>query len=374
MDADIARPSTSPWASPVVMVKKIDGPWRMCVDYRRVNKSAASPRRSNRRVRRRRRLFLARPGDGLSPGARCLLRHREDRVPHTRWPVRDAQDAIWPLKRAVNVPAPDVDCVAWYYRAHLTHLLRRRDRLFASPSQHLDDLCAVFERLRVAGLKLKHSKCQLFRDEVLYLGHVIINFGIAPDPSKLREIATWPIPETVRAVQSFLGFANWYYDFIPDTTRLTALLYAFAPGRKGTEQVALGTEELAVFNSLKRALYADPQLPHPDLNKQFIVQTDASKIPVGAVLLQTNDDGVERPISFCSKMLALPQQNYSTYERECLSVVAAARYFRVYLLGRPFVVRIDYRALTWLFSKEPKGSARVSGWVASLIKFPIVIE
>ena len=117
-----------------------------------------------------------------------------------------------------------------------------------------------------------------------------------------------------------------------------------------------------------------PQLAHPDLNKQFIVQKDASKIAVCAVLLQKNDNKVERPISFFSTKLASPQQNYSTYERECLDIVAAALHFRVYLLGRPFVFRTDNRALTWLFSKEPKGSARVSGWVASLMEFPIVIE
>ena len=70
----------------------------------------------------------------------------------------------------------------------------------------------------------------------------------------------------------------------------------------------------------------------------------------------------------------MPQQNYSTYERESLAVVAAALHFRVYLLDRPFVFRADHRALTWLFSIEPKGSARVSGWVASLMEFPIVIE
>ena len=179
--------------------------------------------------------------------------------------------------------------------------------------QHIDDLRAMFERLRVSGLKSKPSKCQLYRNEVLYLGHVINKSGIAPDPSIIRVRATWPIPETVRAVQSFLGFVNWYGDFILDTTRLTAPLYALAAGCKGTEKIALGTEELAVCNSLKQAICAGPQLAHPDLTKQVIVQTDASKSAVGAELLQKSDDGVERPISFFSNTLTSPQQNYSTY-------------------------------------------------------------
>ena len=128
----------------------------------------------------------------------------------------------------------------------------------------------------------------------------------------------------MRGIQSFLGFVNFYGDFIADATRLTAPLYALAAGRKGTEKIVLDAEELVAFNNLKQALVAGPQLAHPDLNKQFIVQTDASKIAIGAVLLQKSDNGVEAPISFFSKKLSAPQQNYQTFERECLAVVVAA--------------------------------------------------
>ena len=127
------------------------------------------------------------------------------------------------------------------------------------------------------------------------------------------------------------------------------------------------------FNSLKQALVAGPQLAHFDLSKQFVVPTDVSKIAIGAVPLQRSEEGVERPISF-SKKLSAPQQNYSTFERECLAVVAAAQHFRIYLLGCPFILRTDHKALSWLLSKEPKGSGRVSGWIASLIEYPIEIE
>ena len=74
--------------------------------------------------------------------------------------------------------------------------------------QHLDGLRAVFTRILGAGLKLKPSKCHLFRDEVLYLGHIINASGVSPDPAKLRVLSTWPVPATVRDIQSFLGFVN----------------------------------------------------------------------------------------------------------------------------------------------------------------------
>ena len=129
------------------------------------------------------------------------------------------------------------------------------------------DLRAVFERLRIAGLKLKPLKCQLFRDEVLYSGHVVNAAGVSPDLAKLRVLTTWPIPETVRDVQSFLGFINFYGEFIPISTHLMAPLYRLTVGKKGTDKVTLNVDEHAVFKSMKRALCSGPQLADSDLSK-----------------------------------------------------------------------------------------------------------
>ena len=344
VDADIARPSTSPWASPIVMVKKKDGSWRMCVDYRRVNKATKFD------------CFpLPRLDEALDAFAGCTVFSSLDlAMAYHQVPVApaDVEKTAFithvGLFEMVKMPFGLCNAPSTYQRlmsivlrglisriclAYLDDVIVFSRRL----DLHLGDLRAVFTRIREAGLKLKPSKCQLFRDEVLYLGHVINSSGVSPDPAKLRVLSTWPVPEDVRGIQSFLGFVNFYGDFIHDATSLTAPLYALTAGRKGTDKVVLGVEELAAFNKLKQALIVGPQLAHPDLNKQFIVHTDASKIAIGAVLFQRSDDDVERPISFFSKKLSSPQQNYSTFERECLAVVDAVQHFRVYLLGRPFV-------------------------------------
>ena len=110
-------------------------------------------------------------------------------------------------------------------------------------NQHLDDLRAVFTRILGAGLKVKPSKCQLSRDEDLYLGHIINASGVSPDPAKLRVVSTWPIPATVRDVQSFLGFVNFYGDYIAGSTRLTPPLYELTGGRNCNEKVDLHAVE-----------------------------------------------------------------------------------------------------------------------------------
>lgn len=115
-------------------------------------------------------------------------------------------------------------------------------------------------------------------------------------------------------------------------------------GHKGTEKVELSPAERSAFGELKRRLIAKPQLAHPDLTKPLIVQTDASLIAIGAVLLQCNDAGVERAVSFYSKKFSAPEQNYCTFVRESLAAVPSLEHFRVYLLGRPFRQRTYYKA------------------------------
>ena len=144
---------------------------------------------------------------------------------------------------------------------------------------------------------------------MLYLGHVISTAGITPDPAKLSVLANWPIPMTVRELQSFLGFVNFYNEFIDEQTALTSSLYDLTAVRKGTERVQFLPAHVEAFNEIKRRLCAAPRLAHPNLEAPFTLYTDASQIAVGAVLLQHDVNGVERVISFFSKKLSSAQRN-----------------------------------------------------------------
>ena len=146
----------------------------------------------------------------------------------------------------------------------------------------------------------------------------------------------------MRDVQSFLSFINLYGKVILDSTHLTAPYYGLTVGKKGTDKVTENANKLTVFQSIKRALFSGPQVMDPDLSKQSVVHTHASKFVVSVVLLQRSYDRIERPISVFSKKHLSPQQNYSTFKRECLAIVATVTHFRVYLLARPFVLRTNH--------------------------------
>ena len=167
---------------------------------------------------------------------------------------------------------------------------------------------------------------------------------------------------------------NFYFDFIDKQTALTSSLYNLTSARKNTEPVYFSPEDFEQFSELKRRLCAAPRLTHPNLEAPFTLYTDASKIAVGADLLQRGTAQSERTISFFSIKLSPAQKNNSTFERECLAVVCTLEHFRVYLLARPFRLRTDRRALQWLFSKEPKASVKISGLRATLMEYPMQIE
>ena len=244
-------------------------------------------------------------------------------------------------------------------------------------SIHISDLRSVHDRIRSAGIKLKPAKCSLFVDQVLYLGHLISAAGVSPDPAKHRVLVEWPRPSTVRVIKLFLGSVNIYGDYIVDSTSLTSALYDLTANQNGGDTIQMAPEDVKSFEEIKIRLCAAPRLPYPDLEQPFVLYTDASKIAVGAALLQRDSNGVERAVSFISNKLSSAQRierNYSTFEREFLAVMFALENFRVYLLGRRFHLRTDHRTLAWLFSKEPKASARISGWLATLMEPPIAIE
>ena len=213
-------------------------------------------------------------------------------------------------------------------------------------------------RILSSGLKLKPSKCHLFQEEVAFLGHIVGADGVKPDPDNLVRVANWPRPMNVTEVRSFVGLATYYRRFVKSFADVAAPLTDLT--KKGKKFVWSNECEVA-FDDLKKVMGSPQVMAYPKPEGQFILDTDASQVAVGAVLSQAQD-GDERVIAYGSKKLGKAERNYCTTDRELLAIKLFLEYYKHYLLGRRFVVRTDHQPLRYLFSlKEPKD--RTARWI-----------
>ena len=237
-----------------------------------------------------------------------------------------------------------------------------------TPEQHLERLVVLLDRLRSAGLKLKPEKCSVFQKSLSFLGHVISEDGISADPQKTKAVADWPVPRTVKEVRGFLGLASYYRKFVPNFSRIAGPLHALtAKGKK----FHWNEECQKAFQELKEALISPPILAMPTDEGEMILDTDASQDSIGAVLSE-RQQGQERVIAYASRRLDRRESNYCVYRRELLSVVHFLRYFRQYLLARTFTVRTDHAALAWL-RKTPDPIGQQARWLEIMEEFNFTV-
>ena len=164
----------------------------------------------------------------------------------------------------------------------------------------MKDLDLIFDRLRKDNLKAKPTKCRFGTNSVKYLGLILSSEGILPNPEKTKVIVDFPVPQTPKQVRSFLGIANYYRRFIDKYSTISAPLTALL--RKDAE--FKWTEECSeAFEKLKIILTSPPVLVFPDLNKDFVVTTDASNKAIGYILSQSDDEGKEHPICYGGRSL-----------------------------------------------------------------------
>ena len=235
--------------------------------------------------------------------------------------------------------------------------------------EHCERLEKVLTRLRQHNLKVKASKCCFAAPKVLYLGHTVSAKGIQTDPAKIKAVFELSEPSNLEQVRSVLGLAGYYRKFIPNFATVAAPLTDLT--KKGSKFV-WATPQQSVFSTLKRHLCSAPVLSYPHLDKEFFLQTDASDCGLGAVLAQKDSQGNEHVVAYASRTLNDRKKHYSAMEKEALAVVFATQNFRVYLLGKPFQLITDNRALTWLHSLEPKG--RIARWIMDLQEFSFTVQ
>ena len=238
-----------------------------------------------------------------------------------------------------------------------------------SVEDHLANLRAVWNRLRKAGLRLKPSKCTLFKQEVNYLGFVVSVHGVAMDPEKVSAIERFPTPTDLKSLRSFLGLASYYRRFVPNFSVIANPLFALT-----RKDAAFNWNEPCqqAFDHLKMHLTTAPVLAYPDFSINFKLETDASGAGLGAVLSQTQKDGSTRPIAFASRTVQSSEVNYGIIELEALAVVWAVKHFCQYLYGHKCQVITDHVALKSLLS-TPHPSGKLARWGLILQELDLAI-
>ena len=228
----------------------------------------------------------------------------------------------------------------------------------------------VLQRIQEAGLTAKPQKCQFGMDQCLYLGHIVGNGVVRPERSKLQGVESFPTPCTKTQVQCFLGLTGYYRKFIPNYADIAAPLTDLTK-KSAPSKVEWSQECGRAFRQLKPRLCSNPVLQSPDLEKEFILQTDASDC---GVLSQRDATGFDHPVCYFSRKLLPREKRYSTIEKECLAIKLATQAFRVYLLhGKPFTVQTDHRALEWP-DKVRENNTKLSRWSLALQPFQFVVQ
>lgn len=352
-----ARPSKSPWASPLHLAPKKESGWRPCGDYRMLNAKTIPDRYPVRNIH-----------DFTHNISGCQIFSKIDLVKaFNQIPVHTEDIA----KTAITTP------FGLYEFPYMTFGLRNAGQTFQrfvdemtrgmdfvfpylddflvfsrNEATHKEHLRSLFSKFREYGIVINTSKCNFGSSDISFLGYSVSPKGIKPLESKVDAIKQYPVPRNVKELRRFLGMINFYRKFLPDAAKIQAPLHALLTDKvKGTKPVTITGETLKAFQKCKESLCSATLLAHPDLNARIAIVTDASDTAIGAAIHQRKGDDWE-PLGFFSRKLSPSQCKYSPYDRELLAIYEGIRYFRYMLEARHFTVFTDHKPLCYAFATQ----------------------
>ena len=389
----IIQPSSSPYAAPIVVVRKKNGEIRLCCDYRKLNQKT---RRDSFPLPRIDECLDALGGAklfttlDLASGYHQVAMDEDDKA-------KTAFTCPFGLYEWNRMPFGLCNAPATFQRlmqSAMSPLIFRillvylDDLLVYSETyeKHLESLELVFCQLRQLGVKLKPSKCDFLQEEIAFLGHRISGQGIRTDPGKIAAVLEFPTPKTLRNVREFVGLCSYYRRFVKDFAKKAKPLHQiisevhqrYPMDAKKGERKHLGdlwTKDCQqAFWELKIALTSDTVLGYADYSRDFILEVDACGEGLGAVLSQQQASG-PRVIAYASRSVRPSEvaAKYSSLKLELLALKwAVTEKFRGYLLGHKFVAYTDNNPLAHM--ETAKFGAVEQRWIAELGPFDFTIQ
>ncbi|XXG85952.1 hypothetical protein AAC387_Pa11g0946 [Persea americana] len=351
LDKGFIRPSVSPWGAPVLFVKKKDGTFRMCIDYRQINQVTIKNKYPLPRIDE---LFDQLQGAAyfskidLRSGYH-QIRVKDQDVQKTAFRTRYGHYEFLVMPFGLtNAPAVFMALMNRVFASYLDQfvVIFIDDILVYSRSEreHSHHLRIALQTLRENQLYAKFSKCDFWLQQVAFLGHVITRDGLAVDSAKIDAVSNWQSPKNVPEVRSFLGLAGYYRRFVKDFSKIAAPLTKLT--RKDVPFQWNDVCECS-FQTLKQKLITAPILALPEGRGGFEIYSDASGVGLGCVLMQRG-----RVIAYGSRQLKEHEKNYATHDLELAAVVFALKQWRHYLYGETFEVHCDHRSLQYLFTQK----------------------
>ena len=384
LQANIIKRSMSPWSFPLVEVAKKDGTSRMCVDFRKLNK-----------ITKPTSFPLPLIDEIISQLGQSKYFSKLD-LKSGFWQIAldpdDSEKTTFACHKGLfqfNV-MPFGLCNAPGTFQHLMTVALQGFEHFAAPyiddivifsptkETHLEHIQNVFDRLKQHNLKLKLKKCSFFLQETQYLGFIINETGIKPDPEKVTAIRTLPSPTTVKQVRSFIGMCSYYRRFIPIFSAIAEPLIALT---RKYARFDWDDQCQKAFEYLKQNLTVVPLLHYANPNKPFTLYTDASNNCVGACLTQPNEDSSddipntvnEKPVYYLSHKLSPTQTRWSTIEKEAFAIKWALEKLDHYLHNAKFTIKTDHKPLKYILESR-YNNKKLDLWALNIAAYNCTIE
>ncbi|UYV80664.1 K02A2.6-like [Cordylochernes scorpioides] len=374
---DIITPSSSPYSSPVTLVRKRDNTMRLCIDFRRVNELVPSDLHPLPLIETvLENLSKARVFSTVDiSNAYYQIPIAEESQPLLSFVTQQGQYNFKRLPFGIK-SAPQIFervITQLIHKHHLSFIAHYYDDfvIFSDSSeQHLTHLRLFFKFCLEENLQLNLKKCIFYQNEIDFLGYHITAGTYTPNIKNTEIINAIRTPINVKTLQSFLGAVNVYHKFIPEYARLRHPLNQLL--KKNAKWLCSPNCQQA-FDKLKQHLATQPVLHLFQEGLPCQVYCDASTQGIAGVLKQVHPDGNIYPVQYYSRALRSYERNYTISELECLAIVECVDKFRVYLLGTRFVIYSDHHALQWLKTiKDPTG--RLFRWSLRLSAYDYEVK